>query len=433
MTSSSLLVCRLYRSILKASKPFCDKNSLTQAKVLTCLLHRTGREDESWASFLRETSDDDNEYSSDEDEQMKEPQRVLFRNLLREVVAGSSIRQMQWPVSVDVSLLDSVIRREFRGSSESKSAQHPLATRQALAFMTLAALNQKLAWYEALRAKAPLVRPQQGAAYVSPLPLSPPSSYLRPGAYLIAHPHMTGYFRRTVISILDHKAEHDSPAGSYGTYGLIVNRTRLSPQTHKGLTLEEVLRPLPHDLVTSFGGSTVREGGPVHMSLQMLHSLTPDQEELRIGGSPISMIGSDKGDDQQADQSTVTSAQRSDRAIYYKGDVLTAANAVLSGRLDREDVSFFVGASAWQPGQLDSEVERGFWMPVSGPPEIAHSGSCEHDYVTPEGEARPLADLWLSMLSACGPAEAELAHLMSVDDGESELGMACDDDDDYDY
>ena len=445
-STSALLIRRLYRSILKAAKPFGDasESSLTtttaidrnKAKVLTCLLHRTGYEDESWASFLRDASDnddaDDLDFDMEDDEDMQQPQRILFRTLLREVVAGESIRQMQWPHAVDLTLLRSIIRREFRNSSESKSAPHTPVVRQKVAFMTLTALNQKLAWYEALQADAPSVRHGQAAAFVSTLPMNPPSSYLRPGAYLIAHPHLSGYFRRTVVCLLDHKQEQETVPGSYGTYGLIVNRTRLSPQTQKSLTLEEVLRPLPEELASSFGGCDVKEGGPVHMSLQMLHSLTADQEELQIGGSPIAMMPSH--DETTASSSSNASAMLSsspsllsDRAVYYKGDIVTAAHAVQSGSLDRQDVTFFVGATAWQPGQLESEIERGYWLPCRGPPEIAHSGSCIHEPLA-EGEPRPVADLWLSMLSACGEAEAELAHLLSVDNGESELGRACDDD-----
>lgn len=425
MASHPLLIRRLYRSLLKSAAPFCDVTaSPTKAKVLTCLLHRTGFEDESWASFLRDSSikRDEDDYSSeeDDDDDPSSPQLQLFRNLLREVVAGGSIRQMQWPAVAVPSRLKTIIRREFRNAVECQSKEYSNSMRQSVAFMALAALNKKLAWYESLRKAAPHVKPQQAAAFVAPLPLAPPQAYLRPGAYLIANPHLTGYFRRAVICILDHKEEQDAP-GSFGTYGLIVNRVRASPRTQKSLTLEEVIRPLPKELALSFGGSVVKEGGPVHMSLQMLHSITADQEELRIGGCPIAAISNDNEDHQR-----VLSAIHSDRAIYFKGDVLTAANAVMSGSLDREDVTFFVGASAWQPGQLESEIERGCWLPCRGPPEIAFSSSCEHELVA-KGEARPLADLWLSMLSSCGEAEAELAHLLSVDDGENELGNACDD------
>ena len=39
---------------------------------------------------------------------------------------------------------------------------------------------------------------------------------------------------------------------------------------------------------------------------------------------------------------------------------------------------------------------------------------------------RPEADLWLSMMSACGIEEAKLAHLLYKDDGKDKNGAACD-------
>ena len=68
-------------------------------------------------------------------------------------------------------------------------------------------------------------------------------------------------------------------------------------------------------------------------------------------------------------------------------------------------------------------------MPCRGPPEIALTGICDHEPLEEEdnppqpttattgsssstaNSKRPLADLWLSMLSACGEQEAVLAHL----------------------
>jgi putative AlgH/UPF0301 family transcriptional regulator len=185
----------------------------------------------------------------------------------------------------------------------------------------------------------------------------------------------------------------------------------------KSATLKDVLRPLPADLMKAFGGSIVKEGGPVNMSLQMLHSTTPDQDELKIGGQNLPMVTAED------DEST---AIYSDRAVYYKGDIISASNAVLSGLLDRNDVSFFVGASVWTTGQLENEIERGSWLPCRGPPEIAHTGICEHD-PSQKGGPRPKADLWLSMMTACGYHEGELAHLFYDDDAaEDALGDPCD-------
>jgi Uncharacterized ACR, COG1678 len=103
-----------------------------------------------------------------------------------------------------------------------------------------------------------------------------------------------------------------------------------------------------------------------------------------------------------------------------------------------DDISFFVGASQWSPGQLAREVAEGYWIPCRGPPEIALHGICDHEQATGsrsdaagsgrtadgagDSGRRPLADLWLSMMSACGEEEAELSRLLFAD-AEQELGL----------
>jgi putative AlgH/UPF0301 family transcriptional regulator len=91
-----------------------------------------------------------------------------------------------------------------------------------------------------------------------------------------------------------------------------------------------------------------------------------------------------------------------------------------------DDVSFFVGASTWTLGQLQNEIAQGFWIPCRGPTDIALTGICEHDANSPQNSKRPLADLWLSMMSACGEDEAKLSHLYYHDDDIHDNGLPCD-------
>jgi putative AlgH/UPF0301 family transcriptional regulator len=427
-SQSSLVIRRLYRSLLKTAKPFCSPNA-ANAKVLSCLLHRTGLEDASWEDFLRDQKNNDGEKWMEEDE---EPQQLLFQRLLREAIAGDGgkgIRQMLFPAHVSdttgTPTLSNLIRREFKELDGCVSDAFDISIRKQVAFVSLRELNKKLTWADTLQQKAMAPHPRQAARFVSPLPSRPPSSYLRPGAFLIAHPNLTGYFRRTVVCILDHTEEGDVSMGThatnYGTYGLIVNRFSTSPTSGKNLTLEEVLRPLPDELLHVFGSSMVREGGPVHMSLQMLHATTPDQQEqLKVGGIVLPMV---------PESDSESTAVRSDRAILFKGDVVKAALAVVDGLLDRDDVSFFVGASSWAAGQLESEMERGCWLPCRGPPDISLSGICDHAPDEDGKSPRPKADLWLSMLSACGEDEAKLAQLTFPDDGICSYGLPCDEED----
>ena len=149
---------------------------------------------------------------------------------------------------------------------------------------------------------------------------------------------------------------------------------------------------------------------------------------------------------------------------------MKASYAVLEGESDRDDFSFVIGAAAWSEGQLEHEIERGCWLPFTGPPQMALTGICEHNDVTlpsseSEGDgekgtklsmfpprpsntatssvagsvtkaaskqqshttARPVGDLWLSIMCALGEGEAEIAYMML--DGKNvtnELGDACD-------
>ena len=66
--------------------------------------------------------------------------------------------------------------------------------------------------------------------------------------------------------------------------------------------------------------------GPVNMSIQMLRAESSDCE-LQIGGSILPMIVN-SGNVYDNDEK-MSSAQLSDEAIYYGGDVIRAAQAVI--------------------------------------------------------------------------------------------------------
>lgn len=422
---SALLTKRLYRSLLRASKPF---TSSPNAKVLTCLLYRNGIDIDYYAPSPEESDDDGLEDHADAGPETipTTSSRTLFLRLSSELISGDArgMRLMNLPSQVDETRLRSLIRREFRGDEETSLSYgvDPSVRRQA-AFLTLKELNNKLAWEMKLRATAPEPHPCQAAPDVHPLPTHPPSSYLQPGCFLVAHPHLDGYFRRSVILILDHNAKSRTNAG-YGTYGLVINRPASTPTSPaSGLTLKEVIHPLPSKLSSAFSTSRVREGGPVHMSLQMLHSVTCEQqEEFQLGGHLITQVSSLGSE--ECDASTL----KEERAIYYGGDLLKVASAALEGSLDRHrDVIFFAGASSWSSGQLESEVERGYWLPCRGPVSVALTGTChDRDGNSYLPTQRPKSDPWLSMMAACGKEEAALAHLLLADDGEDDFGRPCD-------
>jgi len=439
--SSNVVALRLYKNLLRAAKHFTSPSP--DARVLNCLLSRTGIDDHisDWQSFISTASShrsSKEDFGSKKKEELippkKTPQR-LFRRLLREVVCAGDvdgIAKCSWPSLVDPTVLWNVVRREFRDGSASQSIHFSDDDRRQVAFMTLRELNKKLSFFDYLKSNSPDILPYQKSRHVSSLPFEP-TSYLRPGAFLLAHPNMSdSYFSKTVICLLEHddenKVDNDSAMkralGLPGqqTYGLVINRPSVHNDTGKNRTLHEAFEEhmLPEKIADVFGDAVVRNGGPVHVSLQMIHSLPsapiePDSQET-LGGRLIPEI---------PECEETSTAMYSDRATYFQGDIFKAINSVKEGSIDRDDVAFFVGASVWHIGQLRNEVSQGFWIPCRGPPEIALTGICDHEMPS-KSSKRPLADLWLSMMSACGEEEAKLAHLFYHQDGLSEHGLPCD-------
>ena len=432
---------------------------------------------------------------------------VLFRKLLQDLIGGGDA-QMRFPSHVvandDVNRLEEMVRKEFRapslgewnacvvGETIAAQNQQPIevsayfsdASRREAAFLALRELNKKLIWAESMgmqlgrnRKEKDLLKAkrryrQQAAKNVEILPKKSPSSYLRAGTFLVANPLLSGYFANTVIAILDHTEPHVAtkndatdggnddglvegdqyPSGG-GTYGVIVNRLSFSSIPNEAgsprpRVLREVLRPdcIPPILRRAFGDSIVREGGPVNVSVQMMHTASPDlEEELKLGGMVLPMVLSDDRDEQAG--KVLSAAADSDSAVYFNSDLIKAAQSVIDGKMERDDFTFFVGASVWTVGQLKREIEQGFWIPVRGPPNMAYSGMCEHQEFEEEekedeaeaddtneemnkkkkAKTRPKADLWLSMLSAVGEHEAELAELVGQEDvGKDPNSKPCD-------
>jgi putative AlgH/UPF0301 family transcriptional regulator len=356
--------------------------------------------------------------------------------------------------------------------------------------VSLRELHKKLSYFDNLSENAPTPVTNQAASHVSALPMSPPSSFLRPGCFLVSHPLLNdGFFNKSVICILKHQplnsdnkeddegdrsyttmidseddvsvastsstSPHDEARGAYTepgqTYGVIINRVSINHETGRQRTLREAFQDhmLPARLAEVFGNAVVREGGPVHVALQMIYSLSSSTDPVDLSMSSPSSVEAIGGTliPEITDEVHESAALYSDRATFFRGNMFKAMDAVNDGSLDRDDISFFVGASTWSQGQLAAEIAQGFWRPMRGPPEIALHGICEHEQSmiksieSSEGEKsghikRPLADLWLSMMSACGPDDSALAHLFHHETWD-ELQLPCDafaeeDDDDDD-
>jgi putative AlgH/UPF0301 family transcriptional regulator len=415
--ASPLILRSLFRSLWRATKPFTRPSPT--AIQFNCLLDRTGKEDE--CVWLGRRGDEIEAISGGIPSQTSTPRvdsrvsvKDVFRRLLREVINSdaSGTLQMRFPSHFLVGgdrhydkdkdpcgTLRRILLREYRTGSDAICTELDPNGRQELAFFALRKLNAKLAWLEELQKKAKETEKTSGKPPALPsvkdvflLPTEPAASYLQPGTFLIAHPNLTGYFRRTIICILDH-SHAARPGQSTGTYGLIINR----PCSTEGnvITLSDALDPLPDDIEDAFGDQNVRDGGPVHAVLQMLHRPSESERELDIKGNFLNVH-------------PFAPANVENIPIKYQGDITTASNAVMSGHAMASDFSFIVGASCWALGQLESEVQRGYWIPCCAPVSLALDPCDDGD----------MDELYVQILAACGRHEADLAELIRYDDRE---------------
>jgi len=253
--------------------------------------------------------------------------------------------------------------------------------------------------------------------------------------------------------------------------------TARSAILRRPISLLQAMQDLPETVQMAFGDSPVREGGPVNLSLQMIHRRAvektiasadqdsdPNTQEgemikqgkvvsSKIGGTPL--LGAEQHENKQKD---------SEERIYFRGDVIEASYEVLNGRSDREDFSFIIGAACWAPGQLANEIDQGCWMPFRGPPQMTMTGMVDHieDIAAPASSdsdehtetggttpfppkqlpntaifasqqpscqpaMRPVGDLWLSIMCALGEDEADVGFMMLDNKNVTDkLGDACD-------
>jgi len=307
MIPTSIIIRRLYQSLLRSSAPFSIGKS---SKILSSLLHRSG---------IR--NDEDN----------KQGYKNLIRNILEEVIGGDSTRLFRFPSEIpdDEKTVRDIIRREFRISSSSFSSEERIKA----AFFALKVLNEKLFLANSLGLESKIIKNKRENTVFSSDEVRKISlfSSLEPGSFLVAHPLLPGYFSRSIIVILDTTSE--------GIYGLITNR--------HAWPLKRVMNHIPKSLDLAFRNSVVHEGGPVSATMQMIYNLTPGQElRHQIGGIPLPNSN-----------------------FYYRGDLFKAAQKVIDNQVPSSNFFFFVGASCWQQDQLEQELNKGFWMLVRAPIE----------------------------------------------------------------
>lgn len=413
----------------------------------------------SYQDIMQQRKTSSQEWSNASPNIEEDKAEFLYKGLVKQVVGEK--QHMHFPHRIlqeednIMQRLTCVIQSEFRSceNDESLSQYFDEKVRVKAAFMAIKELQKKLAWPESMGMQLNTdgscshAEDQQVQLLtlknVIQLPTDDPSVYLQPGVFLIAHPLLTGCFQRSVICLLQHTEgksheddidqdseykdeEGDDTIG--GTYGLVINspiRTGVPNHTSeqkRDRTLREIIRNdcLPEGIKTAFGNNPVRNGGPVNMSVQMMRKTTSEEEQkLGLGGSLLQSGSSHF-------QEMETSAALNDEyAIYHGGDIIKAAQSVIDNEIETDAYSFIVGASCWEQGQLQSEIEKGFWIPCVADPKIAFSGECNVEGTNgiisvSEGS------LWVSMMSSIGREEGILAQLTEHIDFD-ENGFPCDD------
>ncbi len=141
---------------------------------------------------------------------------------------------------------------------------------------------------------------------------------LEKGKLLIAEPSIIGdlSFNRSVILLADHNQE--------GSLGFILNKP-----------LEYTINDLIPEIEASF---KIYNGGPVEQdNLYFIHSIP----ELITGSIEIS------------------------NGIFWGGDFDLTRNLINEGKIDKENIRFFLGYTGWSAHQLENELKDNSWIMIA--------------------------------------------------------------------
>lgn len=152
-----------------------------------------------------------------------------------------------------------------------------------------------------------------------------PQNKLKPkrGRLLISYPLLNDpYFKRTVVLLCEHNEE--------GSFGFVLNK-------YLDVSLSELVDELPNTT------NRISMGGPVQTSnLYFLHTVGPDIE----GSIPIT------------------------KNLYLGGRFEALRDQLLDGKIDDNQVRFFIGYSGWSENQLDDELKENAWLISEAPAKL---------------------------------------------------------------
>ncbi|MDG1160028.1 MAG: YqgE/AlgH family protein [Flavobacteriales bacterium] len=173
-----------------------------------------------------------------------------------------------------------------------------------------------------------------------------------PGKILIAEPFLADpYFKRSVVLLCEHSDE--------GSFGFVLNN-------YIEMDLDQLMDQLPNI------DTRISIGGPVKNSnLFYIHSL----------GNKI--------------ENSVPIAE----GIYMGGDFDALQHLLKLGKLDRNQIRFFVGYSGWSANQLNEELEQNSWIVGEAAADLLMNTQVE--------------DLWSTILNTMGKDYRRLTNLPS--------------------
>ena len=138
---------------------------------------------------------------------------------------------------------------------------------------------------------------------------------LEKGQLLIAEPSIIGdlSFNRSVILLADHNHE--------GSVGFILNKP-----------LEYTINDLIPDIEASF---KIYNGGPVEQdNLYFIHTIP----------------------------NLITESIEISNGIFWGGDFELTKSLINEGKINREDIRFFLGYTGWSANQLEDELKENSWI-----------------------------------------------------------------------
>jgi len=215
---------------------------------------------------------------------------------------------------------------------------------------------------------------------------------LKIGNFLLAHPAVPqSFFSNTVVLICKH--------GKNGASGLVVNQ----PFPPNGVDdIFPALQKYMPDLTTKLILNRIYQGGPVGRN-RMIHSLHSNKD--------------------------ISGAIQLTDGLFWGGNTEQILNMVKNP--EDHFIKFYCGYCSWVPGQLEAELDRGYWFLASAAPNIIFNPPL---FTEGQIEVETETEKYFTMLSCMGGEYATFDQVIDelTEDVEEELSKEEKDDDEDD-